>query len=189
LPVQSVTRSGPQLAARVSSDRAGDFPLLGADGDSRFAGTAHIVGSFDPIPLDGTWRFRFDRDGADWSEQPLGSWTALDRAWSGDATYEKTVNLAADELADGRRLILDLGDVRDVAHVSVNGTPVGRLLWAPYRLDITDALQPGSNQIDVTVTNTPANAHGSAQASGLLGPVLLRPRQELTVPLEREGDG
>jgi hypothetical protein len=35
------------------------------------------------------------------------------------------------------------------------------------------------------VTNTPANAHGSAQASGLLGPVFLRPRQELTVRLER----
>jgi hypothetical protein len=185
LKAESVSRSGPQsLAARVSSDRAGDFPLVGTDDGLRFAGTAHVEGAFDPIPLDGAWRFRFD--GAEWSEQPLGSWTAIDPRWSGDATYEKTVDVPAADLADGRRLILDLGDVRDVAHVSVNGTPAGRLLWAPYRLDITDALHPGSNQIDVTVTNTPANAHGSAQASGLLGPVVLRPRQEQTVQLERE---
>jgi hypothetical protein len=54
-----------------------------------------------------------------------------------------------------------------------------------HRLDVTDALHAGSNEIEVTVTNTPANAHGSAQASGLLGPVVLRPRQELTVQLER----
>ena len=48
---------------------------------------------------------------------------------------------------------------------------------------------PASNEIQVSVTNTPANAHGSAQASGLLGPVVLRPRQGVTVRLERQGDG
>jgi hypothetical protein len=186
LPAESVTRSGPNtLAARVTADHAGDFPLVGVDAGRGFAGIAHIEGSFDPIPLDGAWRFKFERDGAEWSERPLGSWTAIDPGWSGDAAYSKTVDVPTGDLADGRRLILDLGDVRDVAHVSVNGTPAGRLLWAPYRLDVTDALHAGSNEIDVTVTNTPANAHGSAQASGLLGPVVLRPRQELTVRLER----
>jgi hypothetical protein len=56
-------------------------------------------------------------------------------------------------------------------------------LWEPYRLDVTGLLHVGENRIDVTVTNTPANAHGGAQQSGLVGPVVLRPQQEATVQL------
>ena len=191
LAAESVTASGLHaLEARVIADRAGSYPLLGAEGPRRYAGTAHVDGSFAPIELDGDWRFRFERPGEEWTERPLGSWTEIDPAYSGSATYEKSFELSAGDLAPGRRLILDLGEVRDLAHVAVNGTPVGRLLWEPYRLDVTDALRAGGNSVSVTVANTPANEHGEAQPSGLVGPVALRPQQELTVPLERlRGDG
>lgn len=95
------------------------------------------------------------------------------------------MDLAAGELAAGRRLRLDLGAVRDVAEVEVNGVPAGRLLWRPYRVDVTEALHPGTNRIAVRVTNTNANERGIAQASGLLGPVTLRPYRVERVRLDR----
>jgi N-acetylglutamate synthase-like GNAT family acetyltransferase len=186
---ESVRDAGPQtITARVVADRAGDFPLTGAKGPRTYLGTAHAKGSFAPIAVGGTWRFRFDRAGTAFSERPLGSWTQLDPAYSGTATYQKDVDLDAADLAPGRRLILDLGAVRDTAHVTVNGTPAGRLLWEPYRVDITGALRAGTNTIEVQVANTPANEHGEAQASGLLGPVALHRLQVLDVELtQRRG--
>jgi hypothetical protein len=69
------------------------------------------------------------------------------------------------------RAELDLGEVREVAEVRVNGTHVATLLWPPYRADLTGHLRPGDNTLSVVVTNTPANAMGESLASGLLGPV------------------
>jgi hypothetical protein len=129
----------------------------------------------------------------------LQSWTASADAgvkyFSGTATYAKTVEVPDSWKKSGARVLLDLGDVRDLAQVSVNGHPAGLLWKQPYRLDVTDALQPGSNRIEIQVTNQwtnrvigdrqapegqkvltsePVRAFGrgpTLQDSGLLGPV------------------
>ena len=45
------------------------------------------------------------------------------------------------------------GQGGDIAEVEINGKPVG-LVWAPpYRLDVTAALRPGVNRLDMNVTN------------------------------------
>jgi hypothetical protein len=45
-----------------------------------------------------------------------------------------------------------------VAQVRVNGVDCG-LVWAPpYRLEITAALRPGTNAVEIVVRNTAANA-------------------------------
>ncbi len=49
--------------------------------------------------------------------------------------------------------MLDLGDVREVAQVLVNGRDAGILWTPPYRADITNALRPGRNLIEIRVTN------------------------------------
>jgi hypothetical protein len=51
------------------------------------------------------------------------------------------------------RIWLDLGDVKNLAEVSVNGTSLGILWKRPFRVDVTGALKPGANQIEVKVTN------------------------------------
>jgi lysophospholipase L1-like esterase len=51
------------------------------------------------------------------------------------------------------KLILDLGTVKDIAQVSVNGKQIGVLWKPPYRADISNALKAGSNQLEITVTN------------------------------------
>jgi hypothetical protein len=53
--------------------------------------------------------------------------------------------------------VLDLGTVKEIAEVSVNGAPAVLLWRPPFRADVTGALKPGTNQIEVKVTNLWAN--------------------------------
>ena len=53
----------------------------------------------------------------------------------------------------GHHIFLDLGKVRDIAEVEVNGKSAG-LVWAPpYRVDVTSTLKPGPNKLAIKVTN------------------------------------
>ena len=46
-----------------------------------------------------------------------------------------------------------LGDVKHFADVSVNGRAFPTLWKPPFRLDVTDALREGENELEVRVTN------------------------------------
>ncbi len=110
--------------------------------------------------LAGPWTLSFPAQwGAPASIQMrvLSSWTSSAepgvKYFSGTATYTKGVQAATSWFRPGRRLYLDLGKVRDIAEVEVNGKSAG-MVWAPpYRLDVTDALKPGANHIEIKVTN------------------------------------
>jgi len=91
----------------------------------------------------------------------LVSWTENSdpgvKYFSGTATYTTQLRAAGPWFRSGQRIYLDLGKVRDIAEVSVNGKPAG-LVWAPpYRVDVTDALKPGTNRLEIKVTNEWAN--------------------------------
>jgi hypothetical protein len=132
-------------------------------------------------------------------ETKYGSWTSSSdarvRYFSGSGTYTQTVNAPASWFAPGRHIWVDLGDVRDLANLSIDGTPVGTAWKPPFRIDVTDALHPGKNIFAIKVTNLWVNRLiGDAQPgakpvtitsgatylpsaplrpSGLLGPVSL----------------
>ncbi len=87
----------------------------------------------------------------------LTSWTESADAgvkyFSGTATYSKTVTAAAAWFKAGQHIWIDLGKVRDIAEVKVNGKSEG-IVWAPpYRVDVTSALKPGVNKLEIEVTN------------------------------------
>jgi hypothetical protein len=91
----------------------------------------------------------------------LTSWTASSdpgvKYFSGTATYTKTLQVPAPWLRSGQRIWIDLGRVGDLAEVKVNGKDEG-ITWAPpYRIDITDALRPGGNKLEIAVTNEWSN--------------------------------
>lgn len=74
--------------------------------------------------------------------------------FSGTATYKIRVEVPAEALKNGQRILLDLGEVRDMASVSVNGKPMGVWWHPPFSRDITEALHPGSNTLEIAVTNS-----------------------------------
>jgi len=131
---------------------------------------------------------------ASWSEMPLPASDEGVKYFSGTATYSKTINIPADDVTKGAHLWLDLGDVRELAAVKVNGVDLGILWKTPYKVDVTDAIKPGENDIEIKVTNlwvnrmigdqqtwalkkyasadfTPYKADSPLLPSGLLGPV------------------
>jgi hypothetical protein len=111
--------------------------------------------------ISGAWTVHFDpKWGGPESTQfdRLVSWT--ERAepgikfYSGTAVYEKTFDLPAEQFAaHNSKLFLDLGDVRELAEVKVNGKSCGTLWCPPWRADITDAVKPGANKLEVEVVN------------------------------------
>jgi hypothetical protein len=110
------------------------------------------------------------------------------RGMSGKGVYATTFSVAAPHL--GERIILDLGDVKDVAEVRINGELVGTLLLRPYRIDITSSVRSGENSLEIAVTNTLYNCMALREPrsfraggtdnpsglmpSGLIGPVELK---------------
>jgi hypothetical protein len=73
--------------------------------------------------------------------------------FSGTATYSKTVHAPASWFHAGQHIWIDLGTVRDIADVRINGKSAG-LVWAPpYRMDITQLLHQGANKLEIAVTN------------------------------------
>ncbi len=160
-----------------------------------------------PVVLDGAWKVTFDpKNGG--PDQPatfatLEDWTKRSeqgiRNYSGVAVYRKTFDLPA----ASRSLQLDLGDVRSIARVRLNGREIGTLWKPPYRIDIAAAARPGKNSLEIEVVNAWLNRllgddlpgvtkritsattrtwTGPPLPSGLLGPVAIRSTERTVVP-------
>ena len=90
---------------------------------------------------------------------PLKPWEELGApSFAGPATYHK--QFTAPVLPAGKRLYLEIADVREYARVRVNGAIFDAQAWQPYRWDITDSLQPGSNDLEIKVYATPSGRGG-----------------------------
>ena len=150
--------------------------------------------------LDGPWKVAFQsgRGAPDALRlDKLASWSENSDAglkyFSGTGTYTKVFDVSAAWLTKHPQVWVDLGDVKNLAEVSVNGKPLGTLWHAPYRINITSALKIGSNELVLKVTNSwvnrligdeqpgathitfadvqPYRADSPLLPSGLLGPV------------------
>jgi hypothetical protein len=140
--------------------------------------------------LDRGWTLRFDGYGA--GSVPIakslgvvepGDWRvipALSQA-SGTGRYRTSFDGRIARAARRRRLLLDLGQVGDVARVTLNGC-VATLPVAPFVVDVSAALRRGRNDLQVEVANTFNNAlaggttdgftyYGASAPAGLIGPV------------------
>jgi hypothetical protein len=113
------------------------------------------------------------------------------RYYSGAAWYRTGFRIG--DVVDGKRYVLDVGLVKDIAKVTVNGVEVGGCWTAPYQVDITRSVRRGENKLEVKVVNTWVNrllgdaslpvgqrktatwlvpdAGRGLESSGLLGPV------------------
>lgn len=87
----------------------------------------------------------------------LKSWTdSADEGikyFSGTAAYHKTLDISAEKLASGRCVYLDLGQVREVGDVFLNGQSLGTVWKPPFRVELTPAARAGQNELIVKITN------------------------------------
>lgn len=110
--------------------------------------------------LTGPWSVTFDPQ---WGGPPrpvefanLADWTTRPepgiRFYSGTAAYQK--NWTWDGAAGESGLLLDLGEVRELAEVKLNGRSLGIVWSPPFRVAIpAGALRKGSNQLEIEVVN------------------------------------
>ena len=71
--------------------------------------------------------------------------------YSGTAVYQTT--FVAGSVSPNTRWRLDLGKVEVMAEVKLNGEDLGILWKQPYQIDVTAALKPGKNRLEVKVVN------------------------------------
>ena len=154
------------------------------------------------LPVEGPWQVAFQEGRGAPAEalfEQLGDWSLNEdpgiRYFSGVAGYTTTLTLE-EVPEDGG--FLDLGIVKNVAEVSVNGVPCGTAWKAPFTVDIPQGvLRQGENRLEIRVANLWVNriigdrqpdcpeqitstprpfykASDPLLPSGLLGPVIFR---------------
>jgi hypothetical protein len=197
--------------AQIRVQQAGTFELRTARGRSV---TFEIPAPLADVKPAGPWKLEFpEGHGAPATLEldELKSWTELEsrgaRVFSGTARYTTTISLPDAYVDAGHVLQLDLGQVAEVAEVSVNGTSIGILWNPPFRVDVTGLLKAGANHLEVKVTNLWHNrivgdlrypeagihtrtnlkhkfsAEMELHPSGLLGPVVLRSAKKVDMPV------
>jgi hypothetical protein len=162
--------------------------------------------TFSPLmDLKGSWTVKFDPQWGgpasvefpelvDWTKRPEEGI----KYYSGKATYVKTFDLNVRPRRDPHsRIYLELGELNNVAEVRLNSQNLG-VLWArPFRVEITEAVRNGRNNLEIDIVNLwPNRLIGDAGLpvekwftktnvrmltkdspllpSGLLGPVVLQ---------------
>ena len=101
----------------------------------------------------------------------LADWSTLGHpTFSGSAVYQRQFTI--DKPGD---YLLDLGRVEDIATVTLDNLQIQVLPWPPYWCCLK-ALTAGPHDLQIEVTNAPANRNRNAhQPAGLLGPIKLFP--------------
>jgi hypothetical protein len=127
------------------------------------------------------WKITFGKTCLSEEMNRLASWTENEKTqfYSGLAMYQKSFELPQKNPAPGARLWLDFGPgkpkalpsppgahnmkayieapIREVAQVYVNGKQAGVVWHPPYRLDVTEYLHKGMNELRIVVGNTAIN--------------------------------
>ena len=151
--------------------------------------------------IDGSWLVSFQENRGAPAQATFGTLTEWNentdpgiKYFSGTATYSKKVEADQSWFKEGAQQWLDLGSVKNLAEVIVNGKSAGIVWKTPFRADVTGLLRPGENDLEIKVTNLWVNrligdeqtgvekrityttmqfyrADSPLKPSGLLGPV------------------
>jgi hypothetical protein len=133
------------------------------------------------IDLSSDWKVTFNGVKQTITMPTLHSWSEDDafKYYSGQVTYQKTIDIPADLLSRNRitlgfgegtpvpkpdplptfnmRAYLE-GPVREAAEVYVNGQRVGVVWHPPYTIDLTSSIKAGTNELTIIVGNTAINS-------------------------------
>ncbi len=113
-----------------------------------------------PVEIGGLWKISFINGGpvypGNLQTDELISWTKMGdmetRRFAGTAQYQTEFNWDKAEKSG----TIDLGLVKDCAHVVINGKDYGTLLGPTFKIKVDNLIQ-GKNVLQVEVTNVAAN--------------------------------
>ncbi len=142
----------------ITADKAISVTIVYSDGGKK---TINIAAPLNQ-PLAGPWEVDFQPKLDDPFKAVFSSLTDFSkhtdpriRYFAGTATYTSAFTL--DSMHRGRQYILDLGTLNDIVSVRLNSKSLGVDWYPPYQMDISSALQPGKNEIEISVTTNWAN--------------------------------
>lgn len=131
------------MGAEVQGEASRNFPV--------YSNAQEIQGPWD-VSFDPKWGGPSNAEFA-----KLISWTVRPedgiKYYSGSATYHKSFDLPPALHGPHARVALDLGDVKYAAQVRLNGKDLGPLWTKPFRIEITDAVKPSGNVLEIDVAN------------------------------------
>ena len=141
---------------RISVHDPGNYELTWSDGKKE---KISVKDSTAVSQISGAWMVHFDPKwgGPDqYAMNELKSWIKLEepgiKYYSGTAVYSKSFKLTSKE-KKGKQVMLDLGNVQEMASVKINGQQLQVIWSAPFRFDISPYVRKGSNQLEVEVVN------------------------------------
>jgi hypothetical protein len=143
------------------------FVVFGGHAHATENGLVDFPATREVVTIPGPWKVSFDPKWGGPREvtfAQLEDWTRRKekgiKYYSGSATYRTSFALPLPQRAHSggkdsspSRLWLNLGTVYDLASVTLNGRDLGVVWCAPWRIDITDALQSKENTLEITVAN------------------------------------
>jgi hypothetical protein len=110
------------------------------------------------LEIGGSWQVSFDPK---WGGPKavtfpnLHDWTTRSeegiRYYSGTAVYRKQFEAPSPQPT--QRMFLDLGSIKNVARVKLNGRDLGVVWTAPWHVEVTGAVRPGVNDLEIEVAN------------------------------------
>jgi len=115
------------------------------------------------LTLNNPWQVTFDKSkggpAAPVIFDTLSDWSlsneALIKNYSGTAVYK--TSFTVNSIAQAQKYLLDLGKVKVIAKVKVNGIALGSVWTAPWSIDVSEALKIGENKLEIMVVNTWVN--------------------------------
>ncbi len=148
----------------------------------------------EPLELGGPWQVHVPAhlavspiEAKDFTLNQLVPWRQIEslERFAGTVTYQSTFALKSEDCEAGGRWRVNLGEVFEVAQVSINGVLVGTAWKPPFQVEISEHLHPGENTISIQVANLLKNhleeSDVYSRPSGLLGPVRLAPVKPMLV--------
>jgi len=154
-----VLRTGKHGRVLLEARQPGEYEWTTASGKVHRT----TIGAASVTELDGPWLVNFARRGGaptqvmfdrlvSWSERPEPGV----KYFSGNATYSKSFDWSPPKSVVGNRqsaIFLDLGRVAVMAEVKLNGRTLGVLWKPPFRVEVTDVLKRGKNELEMKIVN------------------------------------
>jgi hypothetical protein len=130
------------------------------------------------LKVDGSWTVDFQSDRGAPAQITMPALTPWNESsdngvkyFSGTGTYKKTIQVPVEWIKAGASLWLDLGSVKNLAEVVVNGKSLGIVWKTPFRIEVTKAVKTGENNLEIKVTNLWVNRLIGDQQPGVIAKI------------------